>query len=178
MGALGEKTAKLRRQHVLDAALKVFAERGFHRTTIRDIAQAAGVSDGTIYNVFENKEALLLALLRPLEEEAPARSHNSVAPDDLDTLVRQMVRQRWASFTPEMLSMLRVVLSEVLVNSDLRSRYLELVIAPALAGAEPLFRSLVRKRPNPQGRCSDDDAAVRRLVSRSRHAAIARRRKT
>ena len=49
-GSLAGKTALLRRQHILDAATRVFAAKGFHRATIRDIAAAAGVADGSIYN--------------------------------------------------------------------------------------------------------------------------------
>ncbi len=35
-----------RRKQILDAAVRVFADKGFHRATIRDIAQAAGIADG------------------------------------------------------------------------------------------------------------------------------------
>ncbi len=47
-----------RRNQILDAAAKVFAEKGFHPTTIKDIAAEAGIAHGTIYNYFENKTAL------------------------------------------------------------------------------------------------------------------------
>jgi AcrR family transcriptional regulator len=49
-----------RRNQILDAATKVFAEKGFHPTTIKDIAREAGIADGTIYNYFENKTATIL----------------------------------------------------------------------------------------------------------------------
>src|SRR5688572_6793342 len=74
----------LRHTHILDAAARVFAARGFHRTTIRDIAQAAGVADGTIYKHFANKNALLFSLLdrlHTLETEAVERAQND--SDDL-----------------------------------------------------------------------------------------------
>ena len=41
--------AAARRTQILDAATSVFATRGFSRATIRDIARAAGLADGTIY---------------------------------------------------------------------------------------------------------------------------------
>ena len=46
------------RQALLDAALQVFLERGFARATTREIAQTAGVAEGTIYRHFADKHAL------------------------------------------------------------------------------------------------------------------------
>jgi AcrR family transcriptional regulator len=49
---------------ILDAALKVFAEKGFAGTRMEDIASRAGVTKGTIYLYFENKEAVFKTLVR------------------------------------------------------------------------------------------------------------------
>jgi len=57
-----------RKTQILDAASQVFAEKGFHRATIKDVAQTAGVADGTIYNYFANKNDLLVALLERLAD--------------------------------------------------------------------------------------------------------------
>jgi AcrR family transcriptional regulator len=51
-----------KRQAILDAALMLFAERGFHGTSVPEIAKSAGVGAGTIYRHFESKEALVNAL--------------------------------------------------------------------------------------------------------------------
>lgn len=49
---------------ILDAALKVFAEKGFAGARMQDIAHRAGVTKGTIYLYFENKEAVFKTLVR------------------------------------------------------------------------------------------------------------------
>ena len=49
---------------ILDAALKVFAQKGFAAARMEDIAKAAGVTKGTIYLYFENKEAVFKSLVR------------------------------------------------------------------------------------------------------------------
>ena len=54
-----------RRKRVLTSAIKVFGEKGFKNATISEIAKKAGVGDATIYEYFDNKEALLLSI--PLE---------------------------------------------------------------------------------------------------------------
>jgi AcrR family transcriptional regulator len=56
------KSTEERRRDILDAANRLFAERGFHETTVEDVAQAAGVAKGTIYLYFPSKEHVLLAL--------------------------------------------------------------------------------------------------------------------
>lgn len=51
-----------RRETILEAAARVFARKGFDKATTREIAQEAGVSEGTIYNYFTSKRELLTAL--------------------------------------------------------------------------------------------------------------------
>jgi AcrR family transcriptional regulator len=48
-----------RRKQILKAAVEVFAERGFHRTRVSDIAKRAGVAYGLIYHYFESKDEVL-----------------------------------------------------------------------------------------------------------------------
>jgi AcrR family transcriptional regulator len=53
-----------KRQAILDAALDLFAERGFHGTAVQLVARRAGVGAGTVYRYFESKEALVNELFR------------------------------------------------------------------------------------------------------------------
>ncbi|HSP17337.1 MAG TPA: TetR/AcrR family transcriptional regulator [Thermoanaerobaculia bacterium] len=58
-----EERSERSRQHILDAALKLFSHRGYGATSVRDIAEAAGVSKGNVYHHFEDKETIFRALL-------------------------------------------------------------------------------------------------------------------
>ena len=51
------------RKQILDASLSLFSERGFARTTVRDIARQAGITDAAIYYHFDSKRELLEALV-------------------------------------------------------------------------------------------------------------------
>ena len=51
-----------KRVRILDAAVRVFAKKGFHATRVSEVAKAAGVADGTIYLYFKSKDELLVSL--------------------------------------------------------------------------------------------------------------------
>src|SRR5579859_3863643 len=51
-----------KRERILDAAVRVFASKGFHATRVSEVAKAAGVADGTIYLYFKSKDELLVSL--------------------------------------------------------------------------------------------------------------------
>jgi AcrR family transcriptional regulator len=146
MPTMQEKMRAVRRQHVLDAAITVFAEKGFRGATIRDIAIAAGVSDGTIYNLFDNKAALLHAILAGAEPPAPAIDFAN--PPSLP----DMLRVRWAAIGPNSLAMLRVILSEALIDPDFRDLYRQTLLTPAI----DQLANLLAEHP---GQASDVDSA-------------------
>jgi AcrR family transcriptional regulator len=141
---LKTKTAELRRQHVLDAAIRVFDAHGFRGATIKHVAVEAGVSDGTIYNVFESKEALLLAILEPLlRSSLPPQGLPPPEPGtDPAKFLPKMISERWASLTPEVLAMMRIVWSEALTNRDLAKLYRDRITTPALETPAALLKGL------------------------------------
>lgn len=62
------KKLEAKLQAILQAAKEVFAEHGYHGTSIKDIARRAGVATGTIYLYLRNKEALFATLIDELYE--------------------------------------------------------------------------------------------------------------
>lgn len=56
------RKAGARREQILKAAEKIFAEKGFHETTISDIAKGAGLSEPTLYEYFPSKEDILFTI--------------------------------------------------------------------------------------------------------------------
>ena len=87
-----EKSERSRRQ-VLDAALHLFSHRGFGATSVREIADKAGVSIGNVYHHFPDKEAIFQALLSELWESVLSRRFpfrralvRGRFPDNLDAL--------------------------------------------------------------------------------------------
>ncbi len=84
---------KTTRDRILDAALDVFHEKGFHPAKVDEIAERAGVGKGTLYRYFTNKEKLFNELLQvrlqELEEKATAVLDGD---DDVLTMITKYLR--------------------------------------------------------------------------------------
>lgn len=68
--SLRERQAQLTREEILNAARRLFAEKGYSRTSVRDIAEAAGVSSQTVYDSIGSKQALVARLNDLIDAEA------------------------------------------------------------------------------------------------------------
>ena len=146
---------RARREQIVEAATQVFAEKGFRRATIREIARAAGISEGTIYNYFEDKDALLMAILERLNEtERRAEDFEEGMAATFEGFLGEYLRRRF-SLIWENREVFRVVLSEMLVNAELRELYLRQVVAPTMRIAEDNFRSRME-----QGEVRETDPAL------------------
>lgn len=122
-----------KRQSILSAAARVFAKQGFHPTTIRDVATEAGVADGTIYNYFDNKTALLFGILNQMRAAAIAETDlEALASSSLHDVLVMFFRQPLMAFRNDDFALFRVVLSEVLVNDALRAQYQRDIMEPTL----------------------------------------------
>ena len=80
-----------RQAHVLEAALAVFARHGFSKTSIEDIAKAAGISRQGIYFHFKNKDELLRASVQK-SLDAGLRATNEILDDDRLTLEEKILQ--------------------------------------------------------------------------------------
>lgn len=76
-----EREYLLRRQSILDAALKLFSARGYSGASMQQIAGASEFSIGTIYNFFETKEALYLTIIEEKFLEARQRIESELSED-------------------------------------------------------------------------------------------------
>ena len=81
---------------ILEAALTLFAERGYHGTAMPELAQQAGVGAGTIYRYFESKEVLVNAVF----QRAKSRLRDTLQQDiDLQAPPREIFGRFWRTLT-------------------------------------------------------------------------------
>jgi AcrR family transcriptional regulator len=76
-------TARTRRGELLGIAGALFAERGFKNTTVRDIADAAGILSGSLYHHFDSKESMVDELLSTFQT-ALFKTYDEITGSDLD----------------------------------------------------------------------------------------------
>jgi TetR/AcrR family transcriptional regulator, cholesterol catabolism regulator len=72
-----------RREELLAIAAELFAQRGFKNTTVRDIADAAGILSGSLYHHFDSKESMVDEILSTFQGDL-FRRYDEVAASDLD----------------------------------------------------------------------------------------------
>jgi hypothetical protein len=72
--AMARKRSDDKRRRILQAAVKVFARKGYFAARVAEIAQRAGVADGTIYLYFRGKEDILVSLFDELMAEHVERA--------------------------------------------------------------------------------------------------------
>lgn len=90
---LSVRSGSARRAQLLDIAAQLFATRGYSSTTVRDIADEAGILSGSLYHHFDSKETMLREILSDFMERLTQRSREIVEEpsspgETLDNLVR------------------------------------------------------------------------------------------
>jgi len=121
-----ERRRQLTRDALVDAASRVFAQRGFHGASLDEIAESAGFTRGAIYKNFEGKEDLFFAVFDRFNERAVNAFREMLDPgetfteDDFDAIGR-----RWLEIIagdPELYALDLEVRLFALRNPDLRKK--------------------------------------------------------
>jgi AcrR family transcriptional regulator len=152
-----------RRASILQAALGVFVQKGFQRSTIKDIAKAADLAEGTIYNHFENKAALLIGLIEQLQSQ---RREVADLGAEIGSAALPKLPMDLAQFLPEHLtlmlgelggveaSVMGVLLSEMLTDAPMRQAYaaplFEPVFASGTAAIEQWTQQKLMRKTRPE----------------------------
>ncbi|RDH80231.1 TetR family transcriptional regulator [Mycolicibacterium moriokaense] len=83
-----KRRPKDRKQQILDQAVRLFVDRGFHSVKLEDIAEAAGVTARALYRHYDNKQALLAAAIRSGQEQY--QSARLLAPGEVASTPRPL----------------------------------------------------------------------------------------
>jgi AcrR family transcriptional regulator len=117
----GEKHTK---ERIFDAAVDLFAERGYDRTSVRQIAEAVGLTESAVYRHYPSKEAILDAIIAYLESQAnsplPAESgrKEGAGSSIFSTLLLSMPRMIMAD--PNLVKITRIMFAEMNHNESIR----------------------------------------------------------
>ena len=137
--AVAPKSPKWRRrpehrpQQIIEAALEVFGEFGLARTRLQDIADRAGVSKGTIYLYFPNKEELFREMVRQTAVAAIESSEKTTTQGTPTEQLCAAMRAYWKFVrSPEFSTIYRLVMGELHQFPDLAKFYADEVVSRVL----------------------------------------------
>lgn len=88
---------------ILESARRLFGERGYRGTALRDIAAASGISHSTLLHYFPSKQALLMAVLSARDETARAELRQLETPEEILAFTRRIVTTEGTD--PEMIEL-------------------------------------------------------------------------
>lgn len=131
-----QRRSEDRPREICAAALQVFAEKGFTAARLDEIARRAGVSKGTLYLYFKDKEDLFRAVVRDTVAPNVATMRQTVEAADLRfaQIVRALL-PRFAEIaaTVPIGPMAKIVIGESRNFPELAKTYYDLVVSPAIA---------------------------------------------
>jgi len=135
-------SAEERREMIARAALKLFAEYGYERTTTKEIAREAGISEGTIFKYFPTKHDLLLTFFTR-EVFAPLTVIFKLEePIDDYLVLRALIADRFRLWHRHR-NLMKVIISEALFSREMVA-HLNRFTAPALGILQDYFRRRIR----------------------------------
>jgi TetR/AcrR family fatty acid metabolism transcriptional regulator len=117
------RRAEPKRERILDAAIKVFAAEGFYNAKVSQIAQAAGVADGTIYLYFKSKDDLLIQLFEDRMERVNANLRAALASETSATAQLKRVVKLHLELVGENRDMAEVISVELRQSSKFIREY-------------------------------------------------------
>lgn len=125
------------KQEILDAALKLFSVQGYKATSISQLAEAVGIRKASLYSHFENKQAILDALIQTTMEEYEKHSIFANADWDDPTFTKDKEHM-----TPEMaaqmfLGQIRYILHDPKISSARKMLTIEQFQNPQMAQLQP-----------------------------------------
>jgi len=94
MPKVSEEHLEAKRETILHAAVACFVRDGFHKTTMSDIAEMAGVSDGLAYRYFSGKDEIIQEAVR-LASGSQVADFESLDEDDVEAMIELLY---WSSF--------------------------------------------------------------------------------
>lgn len=115
-----------KQQKIVEAAVKMFAEKGYSNTSTSEIAKAAGVAEGTIFRHYGTKDNLLLSIILPfIKDSLPSMAEGVFKEINIEQLpsfesfLRALIKNR-IEFIKDNREIFQILVKEILYNEGLR----------------------------------------------------------
>lgn len=156
-----KKSPEQRREQILLAARVLFARQGFEQTTVKEIAHAAQVAEGTIYLYFANKQEVLFAMVKG--EMLDPLTALFAEPQELDdaTIIKTFIRRNFES-SDRNRELIKIMFSEIHhFSGPMLDEFYQKLIQPAMQAME---HYIIRRMAAGAFRRVNPAVAVRSLI--------------
>jgi AcrR family transcriptional regulator len=154
-----------RPEEILDAALHLFSEKGFSATRMQDVARAAGISKGTLYLYFSNKEAIFYQVVqqRITPQLDQVESMVNASTGSQADLLRQLINGWWLGVACSSLSAIPKIITSEAGNFPELARYFTLNV---VTRSRKLFSRVIdRGMQRGEFRQYDADTVARLVIA-------------
>nr|WP_256558156.1 TetR/AcrR family transcriptional regulator [Halobacillus sp. A1] len=133
----GEEEIELtpKQAKILEAAIEIFAEKGYAATSTSEIAKKAGVAEGTIFRHYKTKKELLISIVTPgiIKLTVPFFANQFVSEvfkeksESYEQLLRKIIRNRF-EFVQKNIPLLKIILQEMAFHEELKQSFQNIFI--------------------------------------------------
>jgi AcrR family transcriptional regulator len=110
------------RQRIFDVSIDLFAEKGYDRTSIRDIAKAVGITESAVYRHYESKDAILQAIFDQLVNQVYTPLPPKQGASRQASIFRQILEglPQYIKANPRLVKILHILFNEMNPNERIR----------------------------------------------------------
>lgn len=147
-----DQVKKTTKEKIFDAAVDLFSLKGFSEVPVREIAKQAGIREGSIYNHYHNKEAILEAIIDHFKKEMgqanlPAEETAALMEEGPEVFFKMGAQMFLARInTPQFGKIWRLILMESYRNHKIREFFKKELLEEPLAGWENIFKIMMEKK--------------------------------
>ena len=128
-----------RKNQILDAAMEVFANKGFSAATIPAIAKTAGLAAGTIYIYYPSKRVLFIAVIESFMISPLSNIFRQAASEEFQVTLKEAIKDRVKFLEGGNLSRLTSLIGEIQRDPELKTLYINRVFQPFIGFMESFY---------------------------------------
>jgi AcrR family transcriptional regulator len=149
---LSELNISEKEKLILQAAIKLFSEKGFNNATSKEIAKEAGIAEGTIFNYFKTKKdimsAILVHLINLVSDKIVMKGIKEILTDsryrDIKTVLKEIIYDRM-KLVDKIFPMAQIIFVEAITHEDVRDAIYTNIIKKALDMFDKFYKEMAEK---------------------------------
>lgn len=134
-----------RRKQILEAALEVFAQKGYAAATIPEISKLAGLALGTIYLYYPSKRELFLAVIESMLVSPLLEVFENESGSNFKKTLNKALIERLAFLQNNLMTKLLFLMGDILRDPELRAVLMEKLLLPFFSRMEEFYQVRIEK---------------------------------